>query len=231
MDIVYIKLERNSKVTDKIVRLSDVGKVQAGNEKLALGLRNLVIADLNECSRRIQNNPNVSQKDKAENENEVRKGKEHYVFSVLKVIERINKKYPNVEVVNLGETEFIVEYKKSFEKSKKAEMIKVIFTCLFIFFGSAFTIIGFNNDVEVKKVFEQVYELTMNVKPNGVTVIELSYSIGLAFGIIVFYNHVGNKRFSMDPTPIQVQMRLYEKDLDECVVKQQERKGKTIDVD
>ena len=34
--------------------------------------------------------------------------------------------------------------------------------------------------------------------------------IGLVMGILIFFNHFGKKRFSQDPTPIEVQMRTYE---------------------
>lgn len=35
---------------------------------------------------------------------------------------------------------------------------------------------------------------------------EIMYAIGLALGIIIFYNHFGGKRLSSDPTPLEVQM-------------------------
>ena len=48
---------------------------------------------------------------------------------------------------------------------------------------------------------------------NGFTIIEISYSIGLAVGILIFYNHFSNKKASKDPTPLQVEMIKYDKDI------------------
>ena len=55
--------------------------------------------------------------------------------------------------------------------------------------------------------------------------------MGIAVGIIVFYNHFGGKRITKDPTPIEVQMRLYEDDVNTTLVEGCNRKETSIDVD
>ena len=60
---------------------------------------------------------------------------------------------------------------------------------------------------------------------------EIMYSVGIAVGIIVFYNHFGGKRSTKDPTPIEVQMRLYEDDVNTTLVEGCNRKETSIDVD
>ena len=40
--------------------------------------------------------------------------------------------------------------------------------------------------------------------------ITLSDALGLAGGIIIFFNHIGKRRITHDPTPIEVSMRKYE---------------------
>lgn len=47
----------------------------------------------------------------------------------------------------------------------------------------------FNNDVNVTDVFQKVYRLITGEKPQGFTILELSYSVGLAGGILLFFNH------------------------------------------
>ena len=63
------------------------------------------------------------------------------------------------------------------------------------------------------------------------TELEICYSIGLAVGIIVFFNHVGHKKITHDPTPIQIEMRKYETDLDTAFINNAERRGHSVDVD
>ena len=59
-----------------------------------------------------------------------------------------------------------------------------------VFFGSAFTIITFHVDIGIQKTFVQFYEQLMGETKPALTELEISYSIGLAVGIIVFFNHL-----------------------------------------
>ena len=49
-------------------------------------------------------------------------------------------------------------------------------------------------------------------------------------GILVFFNHFGKKRFSADPTPIEVEMRTYENEIQSTLIEAYSRKEKEIDV-
>ena len=153
------------------------------------------------------------------------------VFSVLKVIELIHEDYPNLDISNEGESDFIVEYVKSPEKPVWMNCLKTVILCILIFFGAAFTIMAFNNDVGVTDVFAKFYQQITGMESNGITELEICYSIGLAVGIIVFFNHVGHKKITHDPTPIQIEMRKYETDLDTAFINNAERRGHSVDVD
>ena len=71
----------------------------------------------------------------------------------------------------------------------------------------------FNTDVAITNLFEHLYEdMTGNPHP-GFSILEISYSIGIGLGIIVFYNHFGPKRLTNDPTPLEMEMQEYETEL------------------
>ena len=106
------------------------------------------------------------------------------------------------------------------------QRIKVFFVCLISFFGTAFTIMAYHNDVGINDVFTEIYRMVMNQEPAGLNTLEVSYSVGLAAGIILFFNHVGGRRLTKDPTPIEVAMRNYEEDVDKTLIVQAGREGK-----
>ena len=58
---------------------------------------------------------------------------------------------------------------------------------------------------------------------------EVSYSIGLAAGIIIFFNHIGGRRLTKDPTPIEVEMAIYEEDVEKALIKTAGREGEEVD--
>ena len=87
-----------------------------------------------------------------------------------------------------------------------------------------------DNDIGINDVFVKVYEMVMGRPGDGYGILELSYCLGLAIGIIVFFNHIGGRRITKDPTPIEVEMRVYEQDVNKALIETADREGKTIDV-
>ena len=149
----------------------------------------------------------------------------------MKVIECIHAEYPEIEVQNLGEQDFIITYEEQQSVGRVWHILKTSQVVLISFMGAAFSIMAFNNDVGVTKMFSQIYELVTGIKSDGFTVLEFTYSIGIAIGILTFFNHFGKRRFSVDPTPIEVEMRLYENDLQTTLIENISRKEQELDVD
>lgn len=201
---IYVKASGNCIVYDKSITLGDVLKIECTNLAVLRAIKQIKLYQFNH---------------------------EHsVVFSILKVIELIHQEYPSAEIVNCGESDFIVEYQKSTVKSKVWERIKLILIAIIVFFGSAFTIMTFHTDIGIQKTFSRFYEQVMGATKPTVTELEISYSIGLAMGIIVFFNHFSKKKLTKDPTPIEVEMKKYNQDLIKTKVAESDEKGHTIDV-
>ena len=84
---------------------------------------------------------------------------------------------------------------------------------------------AFNNDVSTTDMFGRFYTLLTGEQSDGFTILELSYSLGLSAGIVAFFNHIGGRRLTKEPTPIEVEMRLYEDDVNTTLIKTAERNG------
>ena len=77
---------------------------------------------------------------------------------------------------------------------------------------------AFNNDIGIKNLFGQLYGMFTGRVSDGFTLLEISYSIGIGLGILFFFNHFGRMKLTDDPTPMQVQMRLYEDDINTTII-------------
>ena len=157
--------------------------------------------------------------------------KKNYVFSILKVIEIIQNSFPEYLICNVGEVDFIVEYSPKAKEHKIRNWIKIGLVCLVTFFGSAFTIMTFNEDASVTTIFGQIYEAVLGEKDTDSYLLELSYAIGMPIGCIVFFNHFAKFKVTQDPTPLQIQLRLNEKEINQTLVENADREGNSIDVD
>ena len=209
---VYIKLEQKTQLMKPDVTVGDLGTV--------------FCKDLNVQSyvKTIQLHKFLNVKSTAKNPNRV-------IISVLQVVKLIQEKYPGYTVINLGEADAVVELVKVKKQKNIFMWIKVILICLICFFGTAFTIIAFHNDIGITAVFAKFYKNVTGNESRGFSVLEVSYTVGLASGMCIFFNHIGGRRLTKDPTPIEVEMRIYEDEVNRALIATAEREGKEIDVD
>ncbi len=212
-ETIYIKADSCVEVTKSCVTLGDLVQMECANPVVVPKLKTVKVLKFSEPKSGHSNS-----------------GSHRTVVSVLKIIECIHEQYPGISVQNLGAQDIIVTYENQKTAGRLVHWLKIICVVLISFAGSAFSIMAFNNDVDTSRLFNQIYELVTGRASDGFTLLEVTYSIGIMIGILVFFNHFGKKRFSVDPTPMEVEMRLYENDLQTTLVENYSRKGKEIDV-
>lgn len=219
--ICYIKLDRNVEVTVEDVFLKDIGSVRCADSTVAAKVKSIKVHKF----KPMQQEKSFTGQAKKQSFEEKR-----CVISVLKIIELIEDACPGVTVENLGWTEVLIEQIHVNAHKGWQQGAKIVLVSAVSFFGTAFTIMAYHNDIGIADVFTRIHEIVMGNEPTGVSALEVAYSAGLALGIIVFFNHVGGRRLTKDPTPIEVEMRIYEKDVNDTLVDTAEREGRTIDV-
>ncbi len=142
-----------------------------------------------------------------------------YVEDVLDVLRLISEAAPAVQVTNLGETDYIIDYQRPRRARILWQWVKTVSVCAVCFCGAAFAIMTFNNDASVTAVFQEVYQMVLGQEWQGhISVLELSYSVGLAAGILIFFNHFAAWKLNTDPTPLEVEMRLYEDNISKTLI-------------
>lgn len=193
-ETLYLKIDKNVQVHDKTVFLKDIAQISCSSKELENRIRLVKIP-------------------KAAGE-----GPGRHAMSVMEVIEVIQKEFPEVEINNIGEADFIVTKEKERQPPAWIGWIKTVFVAVIAFAGAAFTIMTFNNDVDLPKLFGQLFFQFTGQESDGFTILELSYSIGVGLGILVFFNHFSGRKLTADPTPMEVEMRLYEDDVDKTLI-------------
>ncbi len=204
--ILYLKIEQCIQVPEVSVKLGDIAAMECTDPEV---IKRLKIEKILEADT----DPNCLR-----------------VVSVLLVIQKIHEIYPELEIENLGENDFIVSLQPR-PTAKTVEFLKVLLVCTISFFGSVFAMMTFNEDVSALDSFRKVYTWVMGVPPTGATILELSYSIGVSAGIIIFFNHFGRKKLTEEPSPVEVEMSGYDQQVYTTLIQQEGRKGLEKDVD
>ena len=145
--------------------------------------------------------------------------KQNFLVSITDMITEIQKTYPNATINNVGEMDTWVQYLP--QKSPDytwLKWMKIAFVALVLFIGSSTAIMSFHTDGQMPKIFEKYHSIFFGEAKANPNIINIPYSIGLAVGIVVFYNHFMGKKITGDPTPIEVEMELYDRNVTDTMV-------------
>jgi len=147
------------------------------------------------------------------------KKKQNFLVSVTDVIKVVQKIVPDATVSSIGETDTWVQYLANKPKTSNAfKWIKTAFVSLVLFVGSSTAIMSFHADGEIPQVFKRYYSLFFGVENANPLIIAIPYAVGIAIGIVGFYNHAFGKKLTDDPTPIEVELELYDKDVTDTMI-------------
>ncbi len=205
-ETVYISFPMNVEVNDKKINLGMAGSIWCADKHMLARIKAINLINIGDTpSRRI-------------------------VISVLKVVELIASEYPEITVCNVGEPDFILSYKKPKKNDAVWQFLKAAAVSVIVFCGGTFAIMAYGNDIDINSVLKAICKFITGDSDRNLWIIELCYCIGLTAGIIVFYNHLGRRKYSKDPTPLEVEMRLYEQDLDTAIINDSARRKKEEDV-
>lgn len=193
-DMLHLQLEQNIKVSHHHIYLQDIARLSCSNPKILNKLRVMPVINLDKS----------------------KPGR--YVMSAMDLVTLIQKQEPALEINTIGEPKFIITYTNRKNPSKIWEWCKVFFVGLASFFGAAFSIMTFNNDVDLGNLFSKIYSQVTGSPSSGFTILEIAYSAGVGLGVLFFFNHFGHMKPTSDPTPMQVQMRAYEDDVNTTIL-------------
>ena len=133
--------------------------------------------------------------------------KTHVVIDVMKVIEIIQQKASHLQINLLGSGQTLVEI--IYEK-KTHPIFSGLYGCYFSLSGP---IIYFHEDVSMQQVHQRLYYMItgeFNAQP---LLFQIPYSLGLGLGMVLFFNHVFQKRINEEPSPLEVEMFQYQQSL------------------
>ena len=208
-EIVYLKITQTPEVHKADVYVKDIAEVYCQDRSIEAKVKTVKVTSFHARGKKVNS---------------------QYVGSVMELLGRLEATGKNIEINNIGQTDFVINYKPNAKPNLLVEWLKTAFISVIAFCGAAFAIMTFNNDVNVPDVFNKIYFLAMGTEAEGFTILEFSYSLGLAVGILVFFNHFAKWKLTADPTPIEVEMRLYEENLSKTLIQNQGRKEREVDV-
>ncbi len=145
------------------------------------------------------------------------------VIDMLHIIKAIHQAEAGLAVEYIGDPQVLVMVEG---KPDKPRIPVLIFAWLLLFFGSGLAIMNFHADVSMSEVHRRITELVTGTKPDHPLWFQIPYSIGIGLGMILFFNHLFRKRLNEEPNPLEVELYMYQENVNAYVIADEMQKLK-----
>lgn len=142
----------------------------------------------------------------------------------IEILTYIKSHFPQLEVYPVGKLDVIVEVTDPI-RQQAGRLFLLALVCLLLFVGSGLTIISFHDDVNMALTHQTLYTMLTGMETTRPLILQIPYSLGLGLGMMLFFNHLGKRSGKREPSPLEVEMHLYEKNIQQYLRDRQEKKG------
>ncbi|MFD0680984.1 MULTISPECIES: stage V sporulation protein AA [unclassified Paenibacillus] len=132
------------------------------------------------------------------------------LIDMMLIVEKIKRQFPFMQIEHFGEPHCLIEIT---EQRKAPSLILIIMVWLLLFIGSGLAIMNFHADVSMAVVHQRIYQLLTGKWVEHPLLLQIPYSIGIGLGMIVFFNHLFKKKFNEEPSPLEVEMFMYQENV------------------
>jgi stage V sporulation protein AA len=137
------------------------------------------------------------------------------LIDMMLIVRKVRDKYPQLQIEHFGEPHILLEI---YTDTKPPNIVAIVLVWLILFIGSGLAIMNFHADVSMLDVHRRLYELITGRRIDHPYLLQIPYSIGIGVGMVIFFNHLFKKKFNEEPSPLEVEMFLYQQNLNQYVI-------------
>jgi stage V sporulation protein AA len=148
------------------------------------------------------------------------------VIDLLQIVKHIRELKPELAIEAYGDPQVLIMVA---EKPVKPRIPVLILSWLLLFFGAGLAIMNFHTDVSMKEVHIRIVELITGERTDHPLWFQIPYSLGIGLGMVLFFNHLFRKRFNEEPNPLEVELYMYQENVNAYVIADEMRKKADYD--
>jgi stage V sporulation protein AA len=198
LKIVYVRMRRRAVVApNSVLTLGDVARLIA-DEGLADRLKKLPLHRITEKDGNL------------------------LLIDMLQVVKAIREAEPGMTIETFGVPHVLLEISPSGEV--KPRKFLLVLAWLLLFFGSGMAMMNFHADVNMPAVQNRITELVTGRSGPHPWLFQIPYSLGVGLGMLLFFNRIFGKRLNDEPNPLEVEMFMYQENVNHYVITEEYRK-------
>lgn len=148
------------------------------------------------------------------------------VIDLLQIVQAIRRHHPDIAIEAYGEPQTLLMVA---DKPIKPRYALLVVCWLLLFFGAGLAIMNFHTDVSMKEVHIRIVELITGKREEHPLWFQIPYSVGIGLGMVLFFNHIFRKRFNEEPNPLEVELYMYQENVNAYVIADEMRKKSGYD--
>ncbi len=137
------------------------------------------------------------------------------LIDMMLIVSKVKGAFPGLQIEHFGEPHVLLEI---YTFSRPPNLILIAFAWLLLFIGSGLAIMNFHADVSMLAVHRRIYELLTGKTVEHPLLLQIPYSIGIGVGMVIFFNHLFKKKFNEEPSPLEVEMFMYQENVNHYVI-------------
>ncbi|MCM3633120.1 MULTISPECIES: stage V sporulation protein AA [Paenibacillus] len=194
---IYLRLKKRISISKKqIVKLKDAAHVLADDKSIEQQLKDMILY-----------------RHKEQDGNRV-------VIDLLQIIALLKQKWPDLQIDVYGDPQILVMVS---ERGRKPHYVVLVVSWLLLFCGSGLALMNFHSDVNMKETHIRIVELITGQRVERPLWFQIPYSIGVGAGMVLFFNHIFKKKFNEEPNPLEVEMFMYQENVNTYVIAEEIR--------
>lgn len=137
------------------------------------------------------------------------------LIDMMLIVRKIKADFPTLQIEHFGEPHVLLEI---YTHNQEPNFIMIVLVWLLLFIGSGLAIMNFHADVSMLDVHIRIYELITGEKIAHPLILQIPYSLGIGAGMVIFFNHLFKKKFNEEPSPLEVEMFMYQENVNHYVI-------------
>ncbi|MDF2720824.1 MAG: stage sporulation protein [Paenibacillus sp.] len=143
------------------------------------------------------------------------------LIDMMHIVKTIHSVHPQLKVEHFGEPHTIIDV---LARKRRPNRFALVAVWLLLFIGSGLAIMNFHEDVSMMEVHQRIYEMITGTFSEHPYWLQIPYSLGLGAGMVLFFNQLFQKKFSEEPSPLEVEMFTYQESLNHYVITEEYKK-------
>lgn len=140
-----------------------------------------------------------------------KRDEKYVVIDSFIVMNHLNRLFPEIKWELLGPSQSLLRIQAS---EPSGYLWKAIIVWMILFIGTGMTIMNFHYDVSMQEVQQKIHIILTGEENEYPLWIQIPYSLGLGIGMLLFFNYWFNKKFTDEPSPLEIELFNYQQQID-----------------